>query len=152
MKKVGNYDYSVKSYHDYPTRGEFIDFAYLTHRSLALTIEVNRDKRPVDPSKIKFILSNQIRATLQFIGVLVHLDKGTPPNQLLVSDGSHQKRITEGENGWSVAMADLKDPQASFQHDVLNFWNFFTEDRNNTIKKRDLTRRTPRATAKHSDG
>lgn len=35
-----------QSFSDYPTRGEFIDYAYMTHGTLALTLEVSSDPSP----------------------------------------------------------------------------------------------------------
>ncbi len=67
---------STQSYFDYATNGEFIDYAYWKHGTLALTVEVSTIKTPpVD--QLPKIITNSINGALRFIELLKRDDEGT---------------------------------------------------------------------------
>ena len=65
-----------QSYRDYPTRGEFIDYAYMTHGTLAVTIEVSNDGNPAAGRLAYYVQRGVLGALTYFHGVM-QLDEGT---------------------------------------------------------------------------
>lgn len=58
--------YFAQSFVDYPSKGEFIDYAYITHGTLALTFEVSSYHQP-KVSDLKFVVSRATLGVMDFI-------------------------------------------------------------------------------------
>ncbi len=56
----------LQSYFDYPTQGEFIDYAYMQHGTLALTVEVSTTSTP-PASALPGIIQKSLAGTYEFI-------------------------------------------------------------------------------------
>lgn len=65
-----------QSYSDYPTRGEFIDYAYMTHGTLALTLEVSSDPSP-PASRLAYYVQRSVKGSIAFLRAVLALDLGT---------------------------------------------------------------------------
>jgi len=63
-----------QSYYNYPSRGEFIDYAYMKYRTLALTVEL---PNPVGTQQFKESVQKGVAGSLDFIRLvqLYHQDK-----------------------------------------------------------------------------
>ncbi len=68
--------YYKQSYDDYPTSGEFIDYLYMAHQTLAVTFEVVKKWTP-DPEVIPSVVNNSVNAAMAFMTALSDYDKGT---------------------------------------------------------------------------
>lgn len=66
----------AQSYKDYPTKGEFIDYAYMTHGTLAVTVEVSNDGNPSTSRLAKYVQRGVIGG-LSFVHAVMQLDEGT---------------------------------------------------------------------------
>lgn len=66
----------VQSYYDYPTKGEFIDYVYTSHGTLALTFEVSADPTPPS-SQIKQYVQRSVKGGIAFMRAVMALDRGT---------------------------------------------------------------------------
>ena len=55
-----------QSWQDYPTRGEFADYAYFKHGTLGITLEVSSEPAP-DTASLNRILSRAVKGTLAYI-------------------------------------------------------------------------------------
>jgi predicted deacylase len=78
-------DYFVQSYDDYETEGEFIDYAYMKYKTLAVTFEVSEALRP-DEADLAAVVDAAVNGTMAFMkGVEAHdakrlaLHKAPPP-------------------------------------------------------------------------
>jgi hypothetical protein len=74
---------SQQSYDDYPTQGEYIDYAYWKSRTLAATFEVSTDKTPSTAS-LANVVANAWKGTLAWVQAVSDHDKGMAhiaPNQ-----------------------------------------------------------------------
>jgi hypothetical protein len=72
-----------QSYDDYPTQGEYIDYAYWKSRTLAATFEVSTDKTPSTAS-LANVVANAWKGTLAWVQAVSDHDKGLahiPQNQ-----------------------------------------------------------------------
>jgi hypothetical protein len=72
-----------QSYDDYPTQGEYIDYAYWKSGTLAATFEVSTDKTPSTAS-LANVVANAWKGTLAWVQAVSDHDKGIahiPPNQ-----------------------------------------------------------------------
>lgn len=58
--------YISQSFHDYETTGEFIDYAYMKHGSLALTFEISQIHRP-PPERLMESVERTIRGTVSYL-------------------------------------------------------------------------------------
>ena len=68
----------LQSYADYPTQGEFIDYAYMTHGTLALTLEVSDNPQP-PPGQLRTIVKRAVAGGMAFMLDVLELDRGTLP-------------------------------------------------------------------------
>jgi hypothetical protein len=66
---------SQQSYDDYPTQGEYIDYAYWKSRTLAATFEVSTDKTPSTAS-LANVVANTWKGTLAWVQAVSDHDKG----------------------------------------------------------------------------
>lgn len=65
----------AQSYRDYPTRGEFIDYAYMTHGTLAVTIEVSSEGNPA-ATRLAYYVQRGILGALVYYHGVMQLDEG----------------------------------------------------------------------------
>lgn len=98
----------LQSYNDYPTRGEFIDYVYNNHGTLALTFEVSAEVTPA-PSKLAAIVRRSVAGAMAFMLSVMDLDQGAlvmskAPEQggataatLAVSPDTRPRRIGRAE-------------------------------------------------------
>ena len=70
------FDRYLQSFDDYATTGEFIDYAYMTQGTLALTFEVSTVKTP-PVSELAGIVSNSIQGAMAFAEAVESYDAGT---------------------------------------------------------------------------
>lgn len=66
----------AQSYRDYPTKGEFIDYLYMTHGTLALTIEVSNESTPA-AQRLAGYVQRGVIGGLSFVHAVMQLDEGT---------------------------------------------------------------------------
>ena len=64
-----------QSYDDYPTQGEYIDFAYWRNHTLAATFEVSTDKTP-STSSLASVVANAWKGTLAWVQAVNDHDRG----------------------------------------------------------------------------
>jgi hypothetical protein len=64
-----------QSYDDYPTQGEYIDYAYWKSHTLAATFEVSTDKTPSTAS-LASVVANAWKGTLAWVQAVSDHDKG----------------------------------------------------------------------------
>jgi hypothetical protein len=72
-----HFDRYLQSYDDYPTTGEFIDYAYMKYGTAALTFEVSTAKTP-SVSQLDGVVKNSVRGALAFIDAVRAEDLGAP--------------------------------------------------------------------------
>lgn len=60
------FDRYLQSYQDYPSEGEFIDFAYSTYGTLAITMEVSEDPTPRE-TVLPLIIDKSIKGSIAYI-------------------------------------------------------------------------------------
>lgn len=60
------FDRYLQSYQDYPSEGEFIDFAYSTYGTLAITMEVSEEPTPRE-NALPLIIDKSIKGSLAYI-------------------------------------------------------------------------------------
>ncbi len=65
----------LQSYRDYPTRGEFIDYMYMSHGTLALTIEVSNEGNPPERLLTGYV-RRAVLGALTFVHSVMLLDEG----------------------------------------------------------------------------
>ena len=70
------FDRYLQSYDDYETEGEFIDYAFMTQGTFALTFEVSDAKTPPE-SDLASIVSNSILGAMSFAQSVSDYDAGT---------------------------------------------------------------------------
>lgn len=92
------FDRCLQSYWDYPTEGEYIDFAYWKHGTLAFTVEVSTDPTP-SASQLATVVARSVDGSMAVLTALHALDQGTmmavpagPPRH-----GTARPRIVDGE-------------------------------------------------------
>jgi hypothetical protein len=66
----------TQSYSDYPTRGEFIDYVFMAHGTLALTFEVSEETTP-PASRLPFYVQRSVKGAMTFMRGVMALDRGT---------------------------------------------------------------------------
>jgi predicted deacylase len=66
----------TQSYSDYPTRGEFIDYVFMAHGTLALTFEVSAEPTP-PASRLSFYVQRSVKGAMTFMRAVMALDRGT---------------------------------------------------------------------------
>ena len=69
------YDRYLQSYDDYETEGEFIDYAYMTQKTLALTFEVSSDYTPAE-SELDSVVKRSVLGAMAFIDGVRDTDNG----------------------------------------------------------------------------
>lgn len=69
------FDRYMQSYDDYPTQGEYIDYAYWKHGTLAITMEVSTDKAP-PRTQLASIVGRSVQGTFAYLKALHALDRG----------------------------------------------------------------------------
>lgn len=70
--KAGGYRSYGQSYYDYPTNGEFVDYAYMKYGTIAVTFEVSSVANPPTGQLTKYV-DRAVKGTLAFIdGVIAH--------------------------------------------------------------------------------
>ncbi len=79
----------AQSYSDYPTRGEFIDYVFMAHGTLALTFEVSPEPTPAAP-RLAHYVQRSVKGALAFMRGVMALDRGNlriqaAPDSKLVS-------------------------------------------------------------------
>jgi hypothetical protein len=67
-----------QSYDDYPSRGEYIDYAYWKHQTLAATFEVSVDRTPT-ATLLPSIVDTTWKGTLAWLRAVSDKDSGTVP-------------------------------------------------------------------------
>lgn len=72
----------AQSYSDYRTLGEFIDYSYMAHGTLAVTFEVSSDPTP-PPSQLARVVARSIAGGMAFMMAVKELDQGILPIQRL---------------------------------------------------------------------
>jgi len=65
----------LQSYYDYPTRGEFIDYVYMAHGTLALTFEVSAQGNP-PASQLAGVVRRSVNGAMTFMRGVQLLDTG----------------------------------------------------------------------------
>jgi predicted deacylase len=70
---IGQY---MQSFRDYPSRGEFIDYAYLVHGTIALTLEVSAQGNPPAP-ELAAVVRRAIAGGMTFMLGVMQLDEGS---------------------------------------------------------------------------
>jgi predicted deacylase len=65
----------MQSYGDYPSRGEFIDYVYMTHGTLAVTVEVSNETTPPAP-KLAAVVRRAVAGGMTFLLGVLELDRG----------------------------------------------------------------------------
>jgi hypothetical protein len=60
------FDRYLQSYQDYPSEGEFIDFAYSTYGTLAITMEVSEEPTPRE-NDLPLIIDKSIKGSMAYI-------------------------------------------------------------------------------------
>lgn len=71
-------DRYVQSFRDYPTSGEFIDYVYNTHGTMALTLEVSADPAP-PPASLPRLVRRAVAGGMAFMLGIRELDQGLLP-------------------------------------------------------------------------
>ncbi len=71
----------VQSYYDYPTSGEFIDYVYMKHQTLAVTFEVSAQGNP-EPALLAGVVQRGVHGTMAFLQAIRAADQDSlnPPN------------------------------------------------------------------------
>jgi hypothetical protein len=90
------FDRYLQSYDDYPTDGEFIDYAFSKYNTLALTFEVSVAKTP-SVSQLNSVVVNSVKGALAFIEAVKAVDAGHPlfaPGNIKGSEGAFGHRTT----------------------------------------------------------
>lgn len=64
----------LQSYTDYPSKGEFIDYEYMTHGTFALTVEVSNEPTP-PPAQLPLVVHRAVAGAMAFMLSLLELDK-----------------------------------------------------------------------------
>lgn len=87
----------VQSYTDYATRGEFIDYVYMTHGTLAVTFEVSTAGNP-PASQLQRVVQRAVAGSMTFMLSIQALDRGQlkiehPTDSLLLA----QRKAASGE-------------------------------------------------------
>ena len=91
-------DRYLQSYDDYATEGEFIDYAYMAHSTLALTFEVSEIKTP--PAKdLEAVVSRSVKGALTFAQAVWDADHGMLALTSLPTD-FHSKARPEKTKLW----------------------------------------------------
>ncbi len=75
------FDYFTQSYFDYPSNGEFIDYAYMRHGTWAVTIEVSEAATP-SAGELADVVGNAVDGMVSFFSAVLEHDRGdlpTPP-------------------------------------------------------------------------
>jgi len=70
-----DFNYYRQSYFDYPTNGEFIDYAFMKHGTMGVTIEVSSAKNP-PASQLASVVKRSVDGTLAYIESIRALDEG----------------------------------------------------------------------------
>jgi predicted deacylase len=87
----------MQSYDDYPASGEYIDYAYMEHRTLALTVELSDDPTP-PASQLDLYVERGVEGSLAFLHALVlehaHL---LPLAPAAPQFGGRAARVVDGE-------------------------------------------------------
>lgn len=65
----------VQSFSDYATRGEFIDYVYMAHGTVAVTVEVSNDATP-PASRLKAVVDRAVAGSMTFMLQILELDRG----------------------------------------------------------------------------
>lgn len=65
----------LQSYHDYPTNGEFIDYVYNNHGTLALTFEVSESPAPSETT-LPEVVRRSVAGAMAFMLSIMDLDQG----------------------------------------------------------------------------
>ena len=71
-----NFAIAQQSYDDYPTQGEYIDFAYWKSNTLAATFEVSTDKTPSTAS-LASVVDGALKGTMAWVQAVSDHDKGS---------------------------------------------------------------------------
>ncbi len=64
-----------QSFSDYPSQGEFIDYAYMSHGTLAMTLEVSRSPSP-PASELAGVVKKSVAGIMTFMLSVQDLDRG----------------------------------------------------------------------------
>jgi hypothetical protein len=90
----------VQSYFDYPTRGEFIDYVYNNHGTLALTFEVSSDPTPPESQIARFV-ERSVKGGVAFMRAVMALDRGALAIQRAPDPAAVAKKTVD--NSWKKA-------------------------------------------------
>ncbi|MEN9834943.1 MAG: hypothetical protein RL011_1136 [Pseudomonadota bacterium] len=75
MARAMGIEHYRQSFADYPSQGEFIDYAYMNHGTLALTLEVSRIPAP-PPKELGGVVRRAIAGMMTFMLAVSDLDRG----------------------------------------------------------------------------
>ena len=90
----------LQSYRDYPTQGEFIDFAYSTFGTLAITLEVSDDPAP-SASQLPAVVNRSITGAFAYMNGILDLSLGRlqiddrPSSPFVSSSGNFEERFKD---------------------------------------------------------
>ncbi len=70
-----HYDRYMQSYYDYQTSGEFIDYLYMTQKTVALTFEVSSDLTP-NESQLESVVQRSVDGAFAFVQAVMDDDLG----------------------------------------------------------------------------
>lgn len=90
----------VQSFSDYATRGEFIDYVYMAHGTVAVTVEVSNDATP-PASRLKGVVERAVAGSMTFMLQILELDRGElkierPLDALLLAQRKAAAAATQG--------------------------------------------------------
>jgi predicted deacylase len=77
----------AQSFYDYPSKGEFIDYVYLAHNTLALTFEVSSQGNPPE-SQLLSVVQRSIIGAMTFMTDILAIDR----NQFAIATAPQQRK------------------------------------------------------------
>ncbi len=92
----------AQSFDDFQSTGEYLDYAYMKHDTLAVTFEVSEEKTPPD-GELAAVVAGAVRGTLAYLDAVRRLDEGT-----LVLDADAASEFGVLGPRWSRADAPLE--------------------------------------------
>lgn len=102
------YNRYLQSFQDYPSEGEFIDFAYSTYGTLAITMEVSEEHRPAEQMLSK-VVERSVRGSLAYLEGLRNFSLGR-----MDLEDENPSPFTPSENRFS--QGKVEDPTKAGHH------------------------------------
>jgi predicted deacylase len=91
----------TQSYSDYPTRGEFIDYVFMAHGTLALTFEVSPEPTP-PATRLAYYVQRSVKGSMAFMRAVMALDRGSLPIQA-APDAKTARKVEFDAKAWKKA-------------------------------------------------